>query len=37
MSDKIKVVVQPTSPTTDQKVKEVIESIVNLIKAKHLG
>ncbi len=37
MSDKIKVVVQPTSPTNDQKVKEVIESIVTLIKEKHLG
>lgn len=37
MSDKIKVVVQPTSPTNDQKVKEVIESIITLIKDKHLG
>ena len=37
MSDTVKVVVQPTTLATDQKVKEVIQSIVTLIKEKHLG
>lgn len=37
MSDTVKIVLQPTSPADDQKVKEVIESIVTLIKEKHLG
>jgi hypothetical protein len=37
MSNIIKVVLQPTTPINDQKVKEVIQSIVTLIKEKHLG
>lgn len=37
MSNIIKTVVQPTTPANDQKVKEVIESIITLIKAKHLS
>lgn len=37
MSDTVKTVVIPTTPADDQKVKEVMESIITLIKAKHLS
>ena len=37
MANTIEVVVQPTTPPNDQKVNEVIQSIVTLIKEKHLG
>jgi hypothetical protein len=37
MSNTIRTVVQPTTPANDQKVKEVIQSIVTLIKNKHLS
>jgi|LauGreDrversion4_2_1035121.scaffolds.fasta_scaffold06420_10 hypothetical protein len=37
MANTVRVVVQPTTSTNDQKVKEVIQSIVTLIKEKHLG
>jgi len=37
MSNTIGTVVQPTTQANDEKVKEVIESIITLIKAKHLS
>ena len=37
MSTTIATIVTPTTPVNDQKVKEVIQSIVTLIKEKHLG
>lgn len=37
MSDTVKTVVRPTTPADDQKVKEVMESIITLIKVKHLS
>ncbi len=33
----IDVVVTPTTPATDEKVKAVIESVINLIRDKHLS
>jgi hypothetical protein len=37
MSNTIGTVVQPTTQVNDEKVKQVIESIITLIKAKHLS
>jgi len=37
MAKIIEVVVVPTAPATDLKVKEAVESILALIRAKHLS
>ena len=37
MSNIVRTIVRPTTPADDQKVKVVMESIVALIKAKHLN